>query len=244
MRVSSHPLAARMRRDAMRCDRAHWRKTQKPSRAIAQSDREKYRRGTGGSTYSSSLSASLSSGSSTSSSGSSSSCFLLRALLRVPVIVKLGLWVYGFTDGSAKIAWRVCVCVRCQVRSEESGKGEGRGKESERRGTQREKKAKPGLLGGTLTGGRSRGLGMMRAAHANTSDLPVTSRLTSPYLTSFSSLSHSLSAVWSLSSDLRHSKRRRTDHRIGGLGDFTGAETLFLRPQTVLHIEMSQGFHS
>jgi hypothetical protein len=139
MRVSSHPLAARMRRDAMRCDRAHWRKTQKPSRAIAQSDREKYRRGTGGSTYSSSLSASLSSGSSTSSSGSSSSCFLLRALLRVPVIVKLGLWVYGFTDGSAKIAWRVCVCgVRSDRKRVGRAKGEGkRAKEEGHRGRRR-----------------------------------------------------------------------------------------------------------
>lgn len=31
--------------DAMRCDRAHWRKTQKPSRAFAQSDEMGYRRG-------------------------------------------------------------------------------------------------------------------------------------------------------------------------------------------------------
>lgn len=38
-------------------------------------------------TYSSSLSSSLPSGSSTSSSGSSSSCFLLRALLRVDILM-------------------------------------------------------------------------------------------------------------------------------------------------------------
>jgi hypothetical protein len=122
-----------LERDAMRCDRAHWRKTQKPSRAFAQSDRWEHRRGTGRLTYSSSLSASLSSGSSTSSSGSSSSCFLLRALLRVPVIVKLRLWVYGFMDGSAKIACRVCV--RCQFRREESGKGGGRERERKKRDT-------------------------------------------------------------------------------------------------------------
>jgi hypothetical protein len=149
MRVPSHPLAVQMRRDAMRCDRAHWRKTQKPSRAFAQSDIAEYRRGTGGLTYSSSLSASLSSGSSTSSSGSSSSCFLLRALLRVPVIVKLGVVgvrVYGWECENCVA--RVCA-VLGQIRREWEGRRE-RAKESEgRRGTQREDKAKPGLLGGT-----------------------------------------------------------------------------------------------
>jgi hypothetical protein len=110
------------------------------------------------------------------------------------------------------------VCAQCKVRGGR-GRESGRGRERERVEGEghRENRTKPGLLGWTLSGrpcSVSERLGMMRAAaRANT------------YL-SFCCLELELNWssddiwIWIASLDVETP---------GGLGGFTGAETLFLR---------------